>query len=280
MKPTVIYQRFIMYKYDGLLIHQSHDDDGIIEVVEEKGIRSLHFGSEPRQSSLLLSDPDKLELSYVRAMTTWQLFKPTLNDEALIIGLGGGSLTKYLLQHFPDCRLRAVEYRKSVVKIARSHFGLPLDSRLKIIIDDGSAYIKQRTETHAERYSLLLIDAFDHENMASSIANQDFFDACSAVLKKDGLLVINLWGGNDNPQYAQCTQWLGHSFKQRVLFLPIRERGNVIAIAFNEPSPFLTLQHLRQQALTLEQYYQIEFPTFLKDLKRHNTRTFDQLIMK
>ncbi len=177
-----------MYKYDGLLIHQSHDDDGIIEVVEEKGIRSLHFGSEPRQSSLLLADPDKLELSYVRAMTSWLLFKPTLDDEALIIGLGGGSLTKHLLQHFSDCRLRVVEYRKSVVKIARSYFGLPLDPRLKIIIDDGGGYVKQRTEDHAERYSLLLIDAFDHENMAASIANQDFFDACKAVLKKDGLL--------------------------------------------------------------------------------------------
>lgn len=267
-----------MYKYTGLLIHQSHDDDGILEVVEEKGVRSLHFGSEPRQSSLLLADPHKLELSYVRAMTSWLLFKPTLDDEALVIGLGGGSLTKHLLQHFPDCRLKVVEYRKSVVKIARSHFGLPLDLRLKIIVDDGGAYVKQRTKVHADRYSLLLIDAFDHENMAESIANQDFFDACQAVLKKDGLLVINLWGGNDNPLYAQCVHWLDSTFKQKTLFLPIRERGNVIAIAFNADSPIFTLKQLRQHAIALEQYYQIEFPTFLQDLKKHNTRSFNQLI--
>lgn len=269
-----------MYKYEGLLIYESHDDDGIIEVVEEKGVRSLHFGSEPRQSSLLLSNPDKLELSYVRAMTSWQLFKPILDDDALLIGLGGGSLTKHTLQNFPDCRLRVIEYRKSVVKIARSHFGLPLDPRLKIIIDDGGAYIRQRTEAHAESYGLLLIDAFDHENMAASIANQEFFDACKAVLKKDGLLVINLWGGNDNPQYGQCTDWLGRTFKQRTLFLPVRERGNVIGIAFNEDATFFTLKHLRQHALNLEQQYQIEYPDFLKDLKKYNTRTFDQLIIK
>ncbi len=269
-----------MYKYEGLLIHQNHDDDGIIEVVDEKGVRSLHFGSEPRQSSMLLSDPDRLELSYVRAMTSWLLFKPTLDDEALIIGLGGGSLTKHLLHHFSDCRLRVVEYRKGVVKVARSHFGLPLDPRLKIIIDDGGAYIRQRTESHAERYSLLLIDAFDHENMAASVANQDFFDACKALLKKDGLLVINLWGGDDNPLYAQCTHWLGCTFKQRTLFLPVQDRGNVIGFAFNEDAPFFTLKHLRQHAIALEQRYQIEFPTFLKDLKKYNARTFDQLILK
>lgn len=267
-----------MYKYTGLLIHQSHDDDGIVEVVEEKGVRSLHFGSEPRQSSLLLSNPDKLELSYVRAMTSWLLFKPTLDDEALVIGLGGGSLTKHLLHHFPDCRLKVVEYRKSVVKVARSHFGLPLDQRLKIIVDDGGSYVRQRTEAHAERYSLLLIDAFDHENMAESIANQDFFDACKMVLKKDGILVINLWGGNDNPLFTQCAEWLDCTFNQKILFLPVRERGNVIAFAFNEDAPVFILKQLRQHALALEQDYQIEFPTFLKDLKKYNSRRFSQLI--
>ncbi|MEI6706208.1 MAG: spermine synthase [Methylococcales bacterium] len=269
-----------MYKYDGLLIYQSHDDDGVLEVVEEKGVRSLHFGSEPRQSSLLLSNPDKLELSYVRAMTSWQLFKPILDDEALLIGLGGGSLTKHLLKHFPDCRLKVIECRKSVVKIARSHFSLPLDPRLKIIIDDGGAYIKQRTESNAQRYSLLLVDAFDHENLAPAIANEAFFTACQSLLKKDGMLVINLWGGDDNPLYNQCSAWINHIFKQKALFLPIRDRGNVIALAFNEDAAFSSLKYLRQQAVMLEQHYQIEFPDFLKDLKRNNERAFSQLIVK
>jgi spermidine synthase len=269
-----------MYKYDGLLIYQSHDDEGVLEVVEEKGVRSLHFGSEPRQSSLLLSAPDKLELSYVRAMTSWQLFKPTLEEEALLIGLGGGSLAKHLLQHFSDCRLKVIECRKSVVKIARSHFGLPLDPRLKIIIDDGGAYIKQRTESHAERYSLLLVDAFDHENLAPSIANEAFFASCQALLKKDGIFVINLWGGDDNPLYNQCSVWINRIFKQKTLFLPIRDRGNVIGLAFNEDVPFFNLKYLRQHAMALEQYYEIEFPDFLKDLKRNNEHTFSQLIIK
>jgi len=60
----------------------------------------------------------------------------------------------------------------------------------------------------------------------------------------------------------------------------VRERGNVIGFAFNEDAPIFTLKHLRQHALNLEQQYQIEYPDFLKDLKRYNTRTFDQLIIK
>jgi spermidine synthase len=267
-----------MYKYEGLLIHESHDDDGILEVVEFKGVRSLHFGSHPRQSSMLLNEPYKLELNYVRAMTSWLLFKPTFEGDALIVGLGGGSLTKHLLQHFPASRLKAVEFRKSVVKIARSHFGLPLDPRLKIIVDDGGSYICQRAEAYRDYYSLLFIDAFDHEGMASSICNEAFFDACRVILKKDGILVINLWGGPNNPEYHQVSQWLARVFNWQTLFLPVRDRGNIIAFAFNDYSPMFSLKELREIAINLEKKYQIEFPTFLKDLKKHNASTFSQVI--
>ena len=267
-----------MYKYEGLLIHESHDDEGIIEVIERKGVRSLHFGSHPRQSSMLLADPYKLELDYVRAMTSWLLFKPTLDDDALIVGLGGGSLTKHLLQHFPECRLKAVECRKSVVKIARGYFGLPLDPRLKIIVDEGGDYIRQRTEAYREHYSILFIDAFDHEGMASSICNEAFFDACKVILKKDGILVINLWGGTNNPEFQQVSLWLGRIFNWQTLYLPVRNRGNIIGLAFNDYSPFYTLKELRTHALALEEYYQIEFPAFLKDLKKYNAGTFNQVI--
>ncbi|MDP2903824.1 MAG: spermine synthase, partial [Methylovulum sp.] len=206
------------------------------------------------------------------------LFKELLDDEALIIGLGGGSITKHLLHHFPDCRLKVIEYRQGVVKIARSHFGLPLDRRLKIIVDDGGRYLRQRTETHQACYSVLIVDAFDHEGMAESINNKAFFDACKVALKKDGILVINLWGGTGNPVFQQVALWLGQVFGWKILFLPVQGRGNIIGLAFNDATPMYSMKELRDKALVLEQRYQIEFPTFLKDLKKHNSSTINQLI--
>jgi spermidine synthase len=266
-----------MYRYEGRVIHESHDDDGILEVIDCDGVRSLHFGSSPRQSSMLLAEPDKLQLDYVRAMTSWLLFKPTL-DEALIIGLGGGSLTKHLLHHFPECRLKAVEYRSSVVKIARSHFGLPLDPRLKVIIDDGANYVNHRTESQAEQYSLMFIDAFDHEGMAPSICNHAFFDACKLLLKNDGMLVINLWGGINRPLFQQVAQWLGRTFDWRILFLPVKGRGNIIGLVFNEKAPLYAIKDLRARAITLEQLYQIEFISYLKEIIKHNSSVINNSI--
>jgi spermidine synthase len=265
-----------MYKYDGLVIHQSHDDDGILEVVEQQGVRSLHFGSYPKQSSLLLSDPDQLYLDYARAMTSWLLFKENPNN-ALLVGLGGGSLAKHLLHHFPECRLRAVEYRKSVVKIARSHFGLPLDPHLKIIVADGGQYLRQHSESHGGHYDLVLIDAFDHEGLAQAICSVAFFDACKVVLKNDGIMAINLWG-TDKALFEQIAQWLGQIFNWKILFLPVRDKGNIIGLAFNDDTPLYSMQDLRERAAALEQHYQIEFPAFLKDLKKHNSRLLSKVI--
>ncbi len=266
-----------MYKYEGLLIHESHDDDGILEVIEYQGVRSLHFGSSARQSSLRLKTPERLELDYVRAMMTWLLFAEAPR-QVLVIGLGGGSLTRYLLEQFSEIQIKVVEYRKSVVKIARSHFGLPLDPRLKIVIDDGGDFLRKRADALADQYQLLFLDAFDHEGMATSLRNQAFFDACRLVLDKQGILVMNLWG-SDKALFEQVAWWLGQIFNWRLLFLPVPGRGNIIGFAFAENIPRQSIKNLRKRALELEIQYQIEFPVFLKEFKRNNDQILNRVII-
>jgi spermidine synthase len=266
-----------MYKYNGRLVHQSHDEEGILEVVEEDGVRSLHFGSSPRQSSMLLAEPYKLYSPYARAMMAWQLFKDS-PGKLLMVGLGGGILTKYLLHHFPECQIQAVEYRKGVVKIARSHFGLPMDPRLKITVAEGGSYIREKYQENSDCYDMLVIDAFDHEGLAESVRSEAFFDACRAFLNRKGMLVINLWS-TDKVLFQQIAWFLGRTFDWRVLFLPARKRGNVIAMAFSEDIPKFTLKQLKVRAEQLENQYQIEFPVFVKDIRKNNAETID-LILK
>ncbi|MEQ1637993.1 MAG: spermine synthase [Methylococcales bacterium] len=266
-----------MYRYEGLLTHESHDDDGIIEIIECKGVRSLHFGSSSRQSSIRLDNPEQLELNYVRAMMSWLLFKET-PENTLVIGLGGGSLTKYLLYHFADIQIKVIECRKSVVKIARSHFALPFDPRLKIIVDDGGDYVRKRAESAENTYNLLFLDAFDHDGMAESVRSEAFFDACKNLLRSDGMMVLNLWG-TDKALFEQVSWWLGRIFKWRLLFLPVPDKGNIICLAFGERSPILEMKILHKRAADLEAHFQLGFPDFLKEFKRNNTQTLTKIIL-
>ena len=78
------------------------------------------------QSAMRIKDPFALELEYTRGMLAFLLFQPDPRDIALI-GLGGGSLAKYIHRHLPDSRLTALEINAEVVAAARSYFLLPQD---------------------------------------------------------------------------------------------------------------------------------------------------------
>ena len=267
-----------MTRDKGRLIYQSHDDDGVIEVFEGNGVRSLHFGSPAVQSRMRVDEPENLELDYVRAMSSWQLFKDE-PENVLLLGLGAGSLARYLLYHFPQGRLVAVEYRKDVVRIARSHFGLPLDKRLKVIIGDAGLYVRRRAETLQGHFSHILIDIFDHDGMSPSLSNIAFFDAGRALLKDDGMLVVNLWG-TDRELFASYSDWLNSAFEERVLFLPVNGYDNVIGLAFNQDAPMYSMKALRSRAEALEPVYRMEFSRFLKTLCKHNSGAIQRVISK
>ncbi len=265
-----------MYKYDGLLIHQEQDEQGLIEIVETDGVRALHFGSHPRQSSMLLNAPNELHSKYVRAMMAWLLFKEQ-PENILMIGVGGGLLSKYLLNEFPECQIKAIEFRRSIVKIARQFFALPLEPRLKVKIGDGAQYIKQQSLQKPAQHDLILIDAFDHEGMADTIQGINFFSACKALLSHQGLLVINMWGTKQD-LFKQLSWEMATIFNQKLLFLPVRGRGNVIAIAFAEEVSVFSMKALRARAKQLDEQYQIEFINFIKDIKRNNGSVLKRVI--
>lgn len=265
-----------MHRYNGQLIYQYHDDDGIIEIVDADGVRALHFGSNSRQSSMLLAEPERLHSLYARAMMALLLFHDSPKN-ILMVGLGGGTITKYLLNHFPDCKIHVVEYRRSVLKIARSHFGLPLDPRLKVQIGCGANFIAQQSLMYNDQYDLIMIDAFDHEKMDPLVGSERFFDGCKTLLVDEGMMVINTWGTHKS-QFQQTSWNLGRVFDWQMIFLPVRERGNIIGFAFGEKYQKQTMKQLQKKALKLERYYQLEFPQFVRDLKRNNSRLFNRVI--
>lgn len=249
------------------LIHQRITDDGIIEIVQEKTNRSLYFGSNAKQSEMDITQPERLVLSYTQAMMAGLLFFPE-PENVLLIGLGGGSLARFLLHHFPDCNIDVVEFRADVVHLAYGYFCLPEDKRLHIHIGDGRDYLLANCETE-KRYDLILVDAFDHDGVAESIKSIRFFEACRDALGNDGITVVNLWN-NHNDDYAETMANLESAFKDDVLDMPVKDKGNVIAFAINPRSGIPSFRTLKPIAEALEQRLNLSFGTYLRELRRHN----------
>ena len=78
--------------------------DHPLEISETAGVRSLHFGSEWIQGSMRIRRPFALELAYTREMMACLLLRTeqAWPRRALLIGLGAGSLAKFIYRHLPQ----------------------------------------------------------------------------------------------------------------------------------------------------------------------------------
>jgi len=255
--------------YDGLVMHQAQSDDGMIEVVDLGDTRSLHFGTFPRQSSMSLNTPHTLELSYTEAMMACLILNPS-PERVLVVGLGGGSLVKFLLHHYPQCQVDVIEYRQDVIDVAQTYFGVPKDEpRLKINHGDGYVFIQQQYYADEAQYDLLLVDAYDHIGMAASVGVQAFFDACAGLLSPKGVMSINLWG-SDKPLFSQTMSRINNSFNGKTMILPVKNRGNVIGLAMKQTITTATLKKMKRQVEQQNMSLDINLPNYLYTLQTQN----------
>jgi len=252
-------------------IHKSVRDGSVVEVIEVEGVRSLYLGSMTIQSSMRVKAPFALELAYSRCMMCFLLFSKTIKY-ALSIGLGGGSVQKYIYATCPEIHQTVVEINPQVISTARSHFYVPEnDARFNVIEADGIEHLAN----HQNSADVLMIDAFDSDGIPPDFCTQDFFDSCEMTLTGDGIFAINLWGSDKN--FDIYLQRMEQSFENRVLMLPTGKPGNIIVFAFKQ-LPDLRIVNLRERAKILEHDHKIEFLSFLEKLCEHNPHDNKQLL--
>lgn len=244
-------------------IHKSVRDDSVVEVSETNGIRSLHLGTVTIQSSMKVKDPFALELTYTRGMMGFLLFSDAVKN-VLTIGLGGGSVPKYIYANCLDISQTIVEINPQIISIARSHFYVPdNDARFNVMEGDGIAYLAANPNSA----DCLMIDAFDSFGIPPDFCSQDFFDSCEMALKNDGFFAINLWGSDKN--FDIYLQRIEQSFNNQTLMLPTGKPGNIVVFGFKKP---LSLSHkkIKERAKILENTHKIEFSSFVEKLCEHN----------
>ena len=254
-------------------IHKSAIDRDTVDVSEHDGVRSLHLGNDTVQSSMRLSAPNDLELPYTRSMMAFLLFHPEPKD-ILMIGLGGGSLAKFIYRHLPETRATALEINEKVVSIARSLFFLPPnDERLSVQIEEGAQYVA----THPSCTDIILSDGFDGETLAESLSTQLYFADCHRALTANGVFAINLWGSDKNfPTYLQR---ISDSFDNLTLCLPSEKHGNIVVFGFKRSQRNPRWDDLMARAKALETQFGLDFPRFISRLRDLNVHSAKRLLI-
>jgi spermidine synthase len=252
-------------------VRKPADDAETVYVSERFGVRSLHIGSDTIQSSMRLARPIELELSYTRSMMAFLLFVPP-PDEVLMIGLGGGSLAKFIYNYLTASRIAIVEVNPKVVSIARQYFHVPVDdSRFRVHIDDGAEYVRRR-DVSAD---VIVVDGYEADSHVEELASRAFYTACRQRLRPGGMMVVNLWGGDK--LFKTLLQRIQDAFPEGTLCLPAERPGNVIVFGFQRPPEAFGWHDLTVRADALQAQYALEFPRFVASLRKMNRFDADHL---
>ena len=247
--------------------------DGSVQISEEDGIRYLHLGSSTIQSGMRMSQPDELELAYTRSMMAFLLFQPEPR-RVVSIGLGGGSVNKWLYRHFPQAEQVVVEVNPDVIAVARQYFHVPPDdARLQVEQGDGARWIAE----HPHSADVILVDGYDGEAHVKALASPDFYSAAAASLRDAGMLVVNLWGSDR--YFDEYLRRIETAFSGQVACVPALQKGNIIALAFKSQPGRLSWDELNERARALQARYGLEFLRFVEGMKRLNPHTDQRLLI-
>ena len=231
----------------------------------------MHVGGEAIQSLMRINDPHALALDYTRCMMSFLLLHPEPR-EALMIGLGGGSLPKFFHRNLRKTRVRVVELDPAVVSAARQHFSLPPDDdRLTVEIGDGAQAL------YPECCDVLVVDAYHDELHVPELASLEFYEGAFLALREPGALVINFM--NDDPKFDEYLQRLERAFGGAVLALPALYDPNILVFAFRGAPASIAWRTLRARAERLEERYGLPFTRYVPRLRSMNRSTKDELLI-
>ena len=148
-------------------------------------IRVLSTDPYSAQSAMFLGGDDGLVLEY----TKFYHFRPG-HRNALMIGGAGFSFPRDHLHIYPDAEITVVEIDPEMSRLAREHFRLPDDPRLRIVNEDGRIFLNNAA---ADIYDAVFIDAFGSLlSVPFHLTTLEAVRGVERVLQPGGVVIINI----------------------------------------------------------------------------------------
>ena len=150
--------------------------------------REMVTGPQGRQSAMYVDDPTALAVPYTRFYRLAEYYRPEMR-RMLVLGGGGYSFPKYALAHYPELLIDVVELDPGMTALARTHFALKDNLRLRIIEEDARTFL-QKTES---KYDVILCDVFtSHYSIPFHLVTVEAIGLMRSALAPNGMVLVNL----------------------------------------------------------------------------------------
>ena len=167
----------------------------VVEDPDREGGRVLFLDSL-RHSYVDLDDPRHLEFSYTQRIAAVLDAQPAGPLDALHLGLGGGTIPRYLADTRPGSSSRVLEVDPGVVDLDRDALGLVTGPDLTVRVGDARTSIADEPD---DAYDVVVGDAFGSLAVPWHLATREMAEDIARVLREDGVYVANVI---DNPPAA------------------------------------------------------------------------------
>ena len=175
------------------IIHEAESPYQTIFISEANGIRRMHVGSLlDRTSAMDLNDPYRHVYEYTAMMMLVSGYVDA-PKKILVVGLGGGTVTRTLRMIYPDAEITNVEFDPEIVAMARQYFGYAEDGKMKLVVEDARRWLRSTTE----QFDMILLDAYHGGYIPFHLTTREFLEIVSERLAQGGVVCSNTWIDQD-----------------------------------------------------------------------------------
>ncbi|HKI03700.1 MAG TPA: fused MFS/spermidine synthase [Thermoanaerobaculia bacterium] len=210
----------------GGLIYERVTPYQTLQVWERRGVRLLESDHVP-QASLRLSDGETA-LPYNRAAAAVLAINPEIR-RVLMIGLGGGTVGRYLASRVPDLTVRYVDIDPAVPEVARRFFRFEEGPRMAVSVADGRRFLQSSGET----WDLIYGDAYIGQSVPFHLTTVEFLEEVERHLAPRGVFALNLAAGLSDPFSQAMYRTVRERFGSVYVF-QVRNARNVLVAATRE----------------------------------------------
>ena len=206
-----------------------------ITVTEADSIRHLRFDAS-NQSAIDLTDGYRSTIAYPNYMDLALAANPDAK-RVLVLGLGGGAITKRWWRDYPGLTIDSVEIDPAVIDVSRRFFGLPEDARLRVFNEDARRFVQRSADT----YDIIVVDCYYSDSLPFHLATQEFFAEVDERLAPGGVVAYNVIGavsGDGSKLFRSIYRTVGTQWDHSWVFpIGISENGleaqrrNIIVLA-------------------------------------------------
>lgn len=228
-------------------------------LIDDGLTRQLYFDMRFLQSAMSIKHPHKLLLAYTCNMMAFLLFQPN-PAHIVIVGLGGGSLTRACHRQLPRARITTIEIDEHVIALGEL-FEIPRsDERMRLLHADAIEYFAASDE----RAEVVMVDACGKDGIAAAFCEAGFYQKLRDRLTANGIAVINLIGLKERAY--EVHRIIYATFEQRCMRIEIAA-GNQLLFGFKNPAFNPDWASIRRSAKALQKQTGLEFTAFAKLLE-------------